>query len=62
MKQSNFIIELQYQYLNYITGIPVLYKILKKIHNTRIKNYTSDRQVQEIPYFLLKGYGNDYLP
>jgi hypothetical protein len=28
-----FIIELQYQYLNYITGIPVLYKILKKIRN-----------------------------
>ena len=48
MKQSNFIIELQYQYLNYITGIPVLYKILKKIHNTGKKNYTSDRQVQEI--------------
>jgi hypothetical protein len=60
MKQSNFIIELQYQYLNYITGIPVLCKILKKIHNTGKKNYTSDRQVQEIPimhesecYFLL---------
>jgi hypothetical protein len=45
MKQSNFIIDLQYQYLNYITGIPVLYKILKKIHNTGKKNYTSDRQV-----------------
>jgi len=29
-----FIIELQYQYLNYITRIPVLYKILKTIHNT----------------------------
>jgi hypothetical protein len=28
-----FIIELQYQYLNYITGIPVLYKILKKIQS-----------------------------
>ena len=40
MKQSNFIIELQYQYLNYITGIPVLYKILKKNHNTEKKNYT----------------------
>ena len=48
MKQSNFIIELQYQYLNYITGIPVLYQILKKIHNTGKKNYASDRQVQEI--------------
>ena len=48
MKQSNFIIELQYQYLNYITGIPVLYKIFKKIHNTGKKNYTSDHQVQEI--------------
>jgi hypothetical protein len=48
MKQSNFIIELQYQYLNYITGIPVLYKILKTIHNTGKKIYTSDRQVQEI--------------
>jgi hypothetical protein len=48
MKQSNFIIELQYQNLNYITGIPVLYKILKKIHNTGKKNYTSDRQVREI--------------
>jgi hypothetical protein len=50
MKQSNFIIELQYQYLNYITatGIPVLYKILKKIHNTGKKIYTSDRQVQDI--------------
>jgi hypothetical protein len=41
--------ELQYQYLNYITGIAVLYKILKKIHNTGKKNYISDRQVQEIP-------------
>ena len=46
MKQSNFIIELQYQYLNYITGMPVLYKILKKIHNTGKKNYTSNRQVK----------------
>ena len=45
-----FIIELQYQYLNYITGIPVLYKILKKIHNTGINFYTSDRQVQEIRF------------
>ena len=44
-----FIIELQYQYLNYITGIPVLYTILKKIHNTGTNFYTSDRQVQEIP-------------
>ena len=52
MKQSNFIIELQYQYLNYITGIPVLYKILKKIHNTGKKNYTSDRQVQGIQPLL----------
>jgi hypothetical protein len=43
-----FIIELQYQYLNYITGIPVLYKILKKIHNAGTNFYTSDRQVQEI--------------
>jgi hypothetical protein len=34
-----FIIELQYQYLNYITGIPVLYKILKKIHNTGTNFY-----------------------
>ena len=45
-----FIIELQYQYLNYITGIPVLYKILKKIHNTGTNFYTSDRQVQEIQF------------
>jgi ethanolamine ammonia-lyase large subunit len=52
MKQSNFIIELQYQYLNYITGIPVLYKILKNIHNTGKKNYTSDRQVQGIQPLL----------
>jgi hypothetical protein len=44
-----FIIELQYQYLNYITGIPVLYTILKRIHNTGTNFYTSDRQVQEIP-------------
>jgi hypothetical protein len=44
-----FIIELQYQYLNYITGIPVLYKILKKIHNTGTNFYTSYHQVQEIP-------------
>ena len=43
-----FIIELQYQYLNYITGIPVLYKIWKKIHNTGTNFYTSDRQVQKI--------------
>ena len=48
-----FIIELKYQYLNYITGIPVLYKILKKIHNTGKKNYTSDHQVQEIPVIFL---------
>jgi len=27
-----------------------LYKILKKIHNTGKKNYTTDRQVQEIPF------------
>ena len=48
-----FIIELQYQYLNYITGISVLYQILKKIHNTGTHFYTtSDRQVQEIPEFL----------
>jgi hypothetical protein len=53
-----FIIELQYQYLNYITGIPVLYKILKKIHNTgntSIVHNTGikicDRQVQEIPLY-----------
>jgi predicted nucleic acid-binding protein len=45
-----FIIELQYQYLNYITGIPLLYKILKTIHNTGINFYTSDRQVQEIRF------------
>ena len=32
MKQSNTLQKIQY--LNYITGIPVLYKILKKIHNT----------------------------
>ena len=36
-----FIIELQYQYLNYITGIQVLYKIFKKIHNTGTNFYTS---------------------
>ena len=48
MQFHNFIIELQYQYLNYITGIPVLYKVLKKIHNTGTNFYTSDRQVQEI--------------
>ena len=36
-----FIIELQYQYLNYITGIPVLYKILKKINNPGTNFYTS---------------------
>ena len=34
-------IELQYQYLNYITGISVLYKIWKKIHNTGTNFYTS---------------------
>jgi hypothetical protein len=60
MKQSNFIIELQYQYLNYITGIPVLYKILKKIHNTGKKNYTSDRQVQEIPTRLCSLFTRDF--
>jgi hypothetical protein len=48
-----FIIELQYQYLNYITGIPVLYKILIKIHNTGNFFYTSDRQVQEIPISII---------
>jgi hypothetical protein len=31
------------------TGILVLYKILKKNHNTGTNFYTSDRQVQEIP-------------
>jgi hypothetical protein len=29
------------QYLNYITGIPVLYKILKQNHNTGTNFYTS---------------------
>jgi hypothetical protein len=43
MQFQIFIIELQY--LNYITGIPVFYKILKKIHNTGTNFYTSDCQV-----------------
>ena len=45
-----FIIELQYQYLDYITGIPVLYKILRKksqYWNTFLYQYC-DRQVQAI--------------
>ena len=37
--------------MNYKTGIPVLYKILKRIHNTGTNFYTSDRQVQEIRSF-----------
>ena len=44
-----FIIELKYQYLNYITGIPVLYKILKKIHNTGTNFYTSIVHNTSIP-------------
>jgi hypothetical protein len=48
-----FIIELQFQYLNYITafytGIPVLYKILKKIHNTGTNFYISIVHNTSIP-------------
>ena len=44
-----FIIELQY-------CIPVLYKILKKNHNTGTNFYTSDRQVQEIRSALTVTY------
>ena len=37
----------QYWYKNVFQYcIPVLYKILKKIHNTGKKNYTSNRQVK----------------
>ena len=39
MKQSNTLQKIQY--LNYITGIPVLYKILKTNHNTGTNFYTS---------------------
>jgi hypothetical protein len=42
-------IELQYQYLNYITGIPVLYKIWKKNHNTETNFYTSIVHNTSIP-------------
>ena len=39
MKQFNTLQKMQY--LNYITGIPILYKILKKNHNTGTNFYTS---------------------
>ena len=48
MQSHIFITELQYQYLNYITGNTSIVQILKKIHNTGTNCYTSDRQVQEI--------------
>jgi hypothetical protein len=37
------------QYLNYITGIPVLYKILKKNHNNETNFYTSIVHNTSIP-------------
>ena len=58
-----FIIELQYQYLNYITGIPVLYKILKKIHNTGTNFYTSIVHNTSIPVLRSSStgdLGNEY--
>jgi hypothetical protein len=47
MKQSNTLQKIQY--LNYITGIPVLYKILKKNHNTGTNFYTSIVHNTSIP-------------
>ena len=47
MKQSNTLQKIQY--LNYITGIPVLYKILKKNHNTGTNLYTSIVHNTSIP-------------
>jgi hypothetical protein len=47
MKQSNTLQNIQY--LNYITGIPVLYKILKKNHNTGTNFYTSIVHNTSIP-------------
>ena len=47
MKQSNTLQKIQY--LNYITGIPVLYKILKTNHNTGTHFYTSIVHNTSIP-------------
>jgi hypothetical protein len=47
MKQSNTLEKIQY--LNYITGIPVLHKILKKNHNTGTNFYTSIVHNTSIP-------------
>ena len=47
MKQSNTVQKILY--LNYITGIPVLYKILKTNHNTGTIFYTSIVHNTSIP-------------
>ena len=47
MKQTNTLQKIQY--LNYITGIPVLYKILKKNHNTGTNLYASIVHNTSIP-------------
>ena len=60
-----FIIELQYQYLNYITafytGIPVLYTILKKIHNTGTNFYISIVHNTSIPVLWSPSTGDPSL-
>ena len=46
------------QYLNYITGIPVLYKILKKNHNTGTNLYTSIVHNTSIPVLRSPSIGD----
>jgi hypothetical protein len=53
MKQSNTLQKIQY--LNYITGIPVLYKILKKIYNTGTNFYTMTSFCIFIAYINTEG-------
>ena len=58
MKQSNTLQKIQY--LNYITGIPVLYKILKKNNNTGINFYTSIVHNTSIPVLWSQSTGNSF--
>ena len=51
----------QIQYLNYITGIPVLYKILKKNHNTGTNFYTSIVHNTSIPVLRSPSTGDPWI-
>jgi len=60
MKQFNTLQKIQY--LNYISGIPVLYKILEKILNTGANFYTSIVHNTSIPVLRSPSTGDqDFL-